>query len=294
MRIVFLIVFALLSELVIGQTPFQGTIVYNLHASKEKKDGELTIQFGVNKVKVQFKEKEDYDKSYLIIDLDSGRLLTVDTENKTFRSKKLAVVDPTNEKMAVAKKIAGYETTPVRADAPGFAGVLSAIYMGNTTFYEANDLYYSIPAKFRNAPELVFVHNNHVVLGAEIEIASSMMGEDEEETSTKEPMKITVEAKSVTKTVFVDGEFLIPPDYTKASRYWGINDSTAIMSIDSADTTMMNIDSTAMADTTMMYMDSASTAPKEPIKSKTKTKTSPTAPKKKTVTKGEAIKPKKN
>ena len=49
MRYIFSFIFILLTQLVNAQQPFQGTIVYSLKASTEKKNAELTAMFGVNK-----------------------------------------------------------------------------------------------------------------------------------------------------------------------------------------------------------------------------------------------------
>ena len=88
MKLIYAVVLVLLVNSINAQQSFQGSIVYNLHVPQEKNDAELLIQYGPNKIKIKFKEKADYDKTYLLIDLDSSKFFIVNNDEKTFQIKK--------------------------------------------------------------------------------------------------------------------------------------------------------------------------------------------------------------
>lgn len=275
MKAIFLIAFALLLNSVRAQQPFQGTIVYVLHTPQEKTDPELTILYGPNKIKVKFKEKEDYDKTYLLIDLDSGKFYTINTDTKTFQVKKLTEAGST-ETVATSKTIAGYKTNPVNVTSSGFGGLVG--FSGTTVLYAASDLYYPIPKKHAGIPQLVMINDNHIVLGAEIKLGLPGMNEEVPD-SISQQMNVTVEAKKVEPQALDLVEFSIPLDFTRQSNnYYSMTDTAYITT-----------DSTMMYDTTMMADTVAVPTPKTKTPAKTK---SPT-PKKTTPSKTEAIKPKK-
>src|SRR5258706_9611228 len=88
-----------------AQKPFEGTIVYRLHATDKDDDGQLTILFGKNGVKLKMTDKTGEQKEQLLIRLDSGKLFTLDTQEKTFKAKRLAE----KQKVDLAgKTIAGF------------------------------------------------------------------------------------------------------------------------------------------------------------------------------------------
>lgn len=215
-----------------AQQIFQGTIVYSLHAPQEKDNAELTVQYGLNKIKVKFKEREDYDETYLMMDLDSGFFYTVNTESKTFQIKKLAEIN-TEKPILNSKSIAGFSTNPVNVSGSGFSGILG--FSGPAVFYTAPDLYFPIPKKHIGAPQLIMIHDNHIVLGAEISVAMPGTTPDVPD-SVIAQMKITAEAKKVTPQQWDIAEFSIPKDFTKVSMQdWVTTDSVELESVHIAD-----------------------------------------------------------
>lgn len=270
MKLFYLFASVLLLNTVHAQQIFQGSIVYNLHTPKEKEDAELTIQYGPNKIKVKFKEKEDYDETYLLMNLDSGIFYTINTETKTFQVKKL--VEITTQEVALnSKSIAGYATNPVNVTGSGVGGLFG--FSGTTILYTAADLYFPVPKKYSSAPQLIMVQDNHIVLGADINMLMPGMAEEMPD-SLKMQMKVTAEAKKVTPQQWDAAEFTIPADFTQVSEnYFPMSDDTTDV----------------IADTTMMMVDTLAVPP--PVKKKTTPK--PSTPKKITPTKTEATKPKK-
>lgn len=277
MKLFFAFVFVLLLGSVQAQQVFQGSIVYTIKAPQEKGDAELLILYGPNKIKLKFKDKEDYDKTYLIVDLDSSKFYTVNAESKTFESKKLAEI--TTEPTATPRTIAGYNTMPVNINSSGLGGVLG--FAGSSTFFAAPDLYFPIPKKHAGIPELIMIQNNHIVLGAEIKMGFPGMGSEQMPDSVADKMKVSISATKVTPQSIDIAEFTIPNDFTLQQKNMFGN---TIIDTVYADTTHPDfMDSTVGTDTL---------AVPPPPKKKTNTNSKPT-PKKTTPTKTEAIKPKK-
>lgn len=77
MKILFSIALVLYASIGYAQQRFQGTIVYDLKASHEKDEAQLTAEFGPNKNKLRLREKGKFDDNYILIDLDSGKIYTV-------------------------------------------------------------------------------------------------------------------------------------------------------------------------------------------------------------------------
>lgn len=250
-----------------AQQIFQGEIVYQLHTPQDKNDAELTIQYGPNKIKVKFKEKEDYDETYLMLDLDSGLFYTINTESKTFQVKKLAETNA-QEPVLNSKSIAGYITNPVNVSGSGFSGIFG--FSGPTILYTAPELYFPIPKKHAGAPQLIMIQNNHIVLGAEISMAMPGISPDVPD-SVLSQMKVTAEAKKVTSQQWDIAEFSIPKDFTSYNMQdWPTVDSVVMDSIGTIDS-----------------------LPEPPPPSPPAKKKTNNTPKKTTPTKTEAIKPKK-
>src|SRR5690242_10003299 len=107
MKFLYTIVFVLILNAVRAQQPFQGSIVYKYNIPQIKDAPEVVLEFGPNKIKVKSRTKEDYDKTYLLIDLDSGKIFTVSTDTKTFFSRRLTEVSTSQN--STKKTIAGYQ-----------------------------------------------------------------------------------------------------------------------------------------------------------------------------------------
>lgn len=273
MKLVFAFVFVFLINSVYAQQVFQGSIAYALHVPQEKNDAELLIQYGTNKIKVKFKEKADFDKTYLLIDLDSSKFFIINNDEKTFQVKKLS--EKTSAENLPAKTIAGHITTPVSISASaGLSSIFGA--SGTTVLFPASDLYFPVPKKHAGIPELTMIQNDHIVLGADISMGSPGMSEKLPD-SILQQMKVSVEATKITSQVFDAAEFSIPADFKEKSQFSDmITDSTAYNP---------DLDSIAMMTDTALVV--------TPPKINKQPKSKPSTPKKTTPTKTEAIKPKK-
>ncbi len=243
-----------------AQKNFQGEITYRLHASNEEKgDAELKILFGVNKLKLRFKEKEEYEKEDLLVLLDSAAMFTVNKETKTYTKKPLHVNTPAS-KQFLKKFFAGYSSTPLVQENNGLGNILGGL-MGTSdiVFYLADSLYYNIPAAFIGNRELIAIQKNKIVLGAEISIKNPY--NESEDSSSKKANLITVEAIGIIPMIIDEAEFSIPADYAdrKNSGYSPIEDSVAVSAPE--------VDTVAVSPPPTLK-----TTPKKPAKS-TKTKT---------------------
>jgi hypothetical protein len=219
MRIFFLLTGILFCCSAMAQTPFQGTVVYALKAPGEKDDAALTIYFGVNKIKLKFKEDKDevFESKYSLVDLDSGKVYVIDDNSRTFRVRQL-YEDPTPEPVS-NKIILGHQTRAVPVASSGSRGVLKGLSAGAIVFYVSQEHYFPVPQKFAGAPELLLIHDNYIVLGGTLTMGNPMSGfEDEEETSGQHKMMITAEAKQIDPGTFSVDEFRIPDGYSKAKR----------------------------------------------------------------------------
>jgi hypothetical protein len=246
-----------------AQKPFEGIIVYKLHNSaEEKQDAELTALFGKNSIRLRFKENENYDKEEVLINLDSGKVFTLNSTEKTYRVKKLVSTDFSAADLS-SKKIAGYETTAVDMSHQSIAGSLFG--GGKLVLYKANDLYFPVPEKYSTNPELVIVSQNKIVLGAVLKYnKKTLMYDENEDDDTLQDMPIiTVDAISVKLMNLPTEDFIIPSDYAKYS----YNDFSV------ADSAI------AMVDSTAWMMDSVATAlpppPPPPAKAPAKPKSKP-------------------
>lgn len=278
MKLIYAIIFVFILNSVHAQQVFQGSVVYNLHVPQEKNDAELLILYGPNKIKIKFKEKEDYDKTYLLIDLDASKFFIVNSDEKTFQIKRLA--EKITEENLPSKTIAGHTTIPVSMSSATGLGAIFGV-SGTTVLFTAPDLYFPIPKKHAGIPELTMIQDDHIVLGADISMGSQNMG-DKLPDSILQLMKVSVEATRITPEVFNTAEFSIPLDFkeqitikeNEADLRGLVTDSTYDPSLDSI---------AVMPDTTAIM------TPKTNQQEKSK----PSTPKKTTPTKTEAIKPRK-
>jgi len=214
-----------------AQKNFLGEITYRLHANVETKpDAELKILFGDNKLKLRFKDKEEYDKEYLLVLFDSAAIFIINQESKTFTKTNLI---NTPVKQFEKRSFSGYRATPVSQENNGLSSLLGGMSgSSNIVFYVADSLYYHIPDAFVNNKELVVIQKNKIVLGAEISIRSEY---NEMPDDTVRPGNlITVEAIEIRPTAIDENEFRIPPDYINRENisYESVEDTAAVMSID--------------------------------------------------------------
>jgi hypothetical protein len=252
-----------ISSFTIAQNNFRGEIIYRLHASNDKQDAELKVLFGNNKLKIQFKEKEEYAADALIVLLDSGATYNLKPQDKTFKKKKLMLNSPAEN--VTTRTIMGFSTTAISPENNGMSGLLGGVFgSSRTLFFVSDSLHYFIPEQYKGNMEFVMVQKNKIVLGAEIHISNPY--NDEGDSSNTKNI-ITAEAISIKPMAVNDNDFAIPADFTAY--------------IPATDTI------TTMADTTMAMMDTTAFVPKVPaVKKKAPVKK---APAKKTTAKPKAV-----
>jgi hypothetical protein len=273
MRVLFLAaVFILAGSSCFSQKQFEGTIVYKLHApDKKDNDAYLTVLFGKDGIKMKFAEKDKSDKEELLIRVDSGKIFTLNTGEKTFTAKKLVQKKKVDLNLS-DKKIAGYNTHAVDMSANAIMGMMGSMSMGGSAvFYISDSLLYPVPEKYTNNMELTLVQNGRIILGAELKFGRYRpFGEEDDEPENNqeemnEKQSITVEAASVKWEAFDGNEFTIPVDFVKRTNNY--ND-------------MPLSDSTIMFDTAIQSMDSV--AVKAPVKKPATNSKQPAKPKAKT------------
>lgn len=192
-----------------AQKNFQGEITYKLHSNFEQKaDAELKVLFGVNKLKLQFKEKETYDRNEVLILLDSSATYTLNRDDKTF-SKKLLLRNSLSVR-PLKKSFNGYGSTLIQPD----DNVIGALLLGmagssNTFLYVSDSLFYTVPEALASNIEFSMLQKNKIVLAAEMEMKNNFdrAGGD---TATKQ---ITIEAIAIQPMTINDAEFTIPSNY---------------------------------------------------------------------------------
>jgi hypothetical protein len=265
MRLIFLLPFILLVGGIHAQQIFHGSIVYKYHIAQLPYAPEVTVIYGQNKIKVKFKEKEEYDKVYFLIDLDSGKSFTINEATKTFFAREL--IDTTTAEQPITKTIAGHKANRVKLKNQGFSK-FGVWFSGDIILFTASDLYYPVPEKFVGIPELIMIQDNHIVLRAEQNLEPGEGMSD----SIKQQASLAIEAIKINEEQINMAEFSIPADFTKRTRWIG---SDSIITV-----------------TDTVYSQEIFEIPPPPPPKK-KTESKPPTPKKTTPQKGEATKPNK-
>ncbi len=212
MKQLFLIVITLfISGIVSAQKNFEGSITYRLHATTgDKPDAELKVLFGIKKLKLLFKEKDEYEAEALIVLLDSASVYKVNVTEKTFKKNTLTLTSP--EKKPEKKLINGYSTTPFMPENTGLGNLLGGMLgSSNVIFYVADSLHFAIPAAFIGNKELLVIQKNKIVLGAEIQIVSPF--NEYADSASKAPNMVTAEAIDIRPMAINENEFIIPADF---------------------------------------------------------------------------------
>jgi hypothetical protein len=228
MKQLFLIVITLfISSIVSAQKNFEGSVTYRLHSnSGEKQDAELKVLFGNKKLKLFFKEKDEYEKDALVVLLDSAAVYNVNAVEKTFKKTTLTLTAP--EQKPQKKLINGYTTTPYQPENTGVGNLLGGMLGSSSViFYVADSLHYYIPVAFIGNKELLMIQKGKVVLGAEIQIANPY--NDPADSASKSTNIITAEAFDIKPMAINESEFFIPADFVdrKDMVYTEPVDSTA-------------------------------------------------------------------
>ncbi len=214
MRYVITFLFVILASSVQAQVSFEGKIVYEMNSPEKNGTAQLTFYFSHNKIKLNFKEpnqKASDDLDATIIDLDSGRVYTINQELKTYTIKTLVPKKPTGRHLT---SIAGYATTQsLSYSINDETDVYINGFLQNSKFYVADSLYFEVPEEYKDNYELLMIRDNKIVLGAEI-FMSTYAGYSRKKDGDTITPPTTVMAKSVTATQLDPAIFKIPADYT--------------------------------------------------------------------------------
>ena len=253
-RIFILIAGLFLTNLALAQKQFEGKIIYNLHASMDEKkgepDAELTAVFSSNKMKLYFKKEGKDDPEAIILNMDSGKIYTVNSEIKRYSVKDLKE-KPAAQPMS-SRTFVGYKAMPVQANENGLGSLLGGVFASSEfTFFVSDSLIFNVPEKYSRNAELILVNKNHLVLGADIKLGAFMGSEGDAE--SKENL-ITAAATMISPMPISPAEFVIPSDYINK-----IDDFAAA-------------DSSAAMDKIEMAMDTPVAVSKKPVVKKTSTK----------------------
>lgn len=248
MKQLLFVLFTLLGGMpVMAQKDFEGKIVYLLEASMDEKKPELTVHFAPGKLKLIFKEGMDPDDTYVLVWLDSAKIVSVNTSNQTYKTRNMSIKD--NTPFTPEKKtIAGHATTSAKSEASTPGSTLGGlISMQDMLLNVADDLTFTIPDNLTGNPELLMVRNNRIVLGASMKMGMAFSAMDNEE-ATK---RITATALAVTPMTFGADEFAIPAGFSLKAK-----------DVYDYDETKIAVDSAAVAyDTVVTVVDSAIAVP---------------------------------
>jgi hypothetical protein len=228
MRLFFILFFITLTTVVFAQQPFQGTIVYRIKVDREQEEVGLTALFGINKLRLTFRAQGVLKKESIVVDLDSGKIIVINADNKTYLAQSLKNAPPALT-APTQKTIAGYLTTPYLSDdRPGLGGFSAAVF-GQGIFHAANDLYFPVPKKYFKGPELMIIQNDRIVLGAEFKTSPGLYDDDPQNDSVSTTV-FFAEAIKVERGAVEKSSFEIPSDY---SPYEFKADTTQIHAADS-------------------------------------------------------------
>jgi len=215
-------------QFVNAQKNFEGSITYRLHSGLgDKADAELKVIFGIRKIKLLFKEHEEYEKDALVVFLDSSTAYNVDFTQKTYKKRTLTLATPPQK--PDNKTIVGYSSTSFQPDNNNGLGDLIGGYMGRSTavFYLADSLFYDIPYVLTGTKELVMVQQHKIVLRAEIKLKTPDYGIYD--SASGNINLITAEAIEIKPMTVAETEFFIPADFAerKDTVYPATQDSVA-------------------------------------------------------------------
>jgi hypothetical protein len=264
-QLFFIVITLFISGIASAQKNFEGTVTYRLHSgSGEKQDAELKVLFGIRKIKLLFKEKDEYEKESLLVLLDSAAVYNVNVVDKTFKRSTLTLTAP--EQKPQKKLINGFTTTPYQPENTGVGSLLGGMLGSSSViFYVADSLHYYVPAAFVGNKELLMVQKGKIVLGAEIQIANPYI--DPADSNSKSTNIITAEAIDIKPMTIDENEFFIPADF-----------------VDRKDMTY-----TEPMDSSVVVVDTVAVAPPPPAKKTVKKKPAKPAPTKSKSTSKAAI-----
>jgi hypothetical protein len=258
-----------------SQKPFQGTVIYNLTATGEKSVLELKVHFGARCLKIVTKEingvhgDEPVDK-YLLVNFDSGKVFTVRVDRKTYGSENILEKN-TSSLQPRETKIANYAVSPVVIKNQA-SGIFLPVFSGETIFYKS-DLYYPVSNKYEKDERLLFIYDNHILLGADI--APGMGRKSDMGNLIITARAISVTSESFSKDFFQLPEGYKPEDNTISSRTDSIDSVAA-----APDSLEIITDTTIAAELTRAIEEKKDNGKQQPITQERPDKTPAVRPKK--------------
>jgi len=225
MKVLSAIALMLLLNTLHAQQIFHGSIVYKYHLPNISDAPEILVNYGINKIKIIYKEKDNWDKAYFLIDLDSGKFYRVLPETKAYTSWHMH--DINTKQISRTKMIGGHQTYSVELAHSSASHVFGPWSSGNSVLFVAPGLFYPVPEKYKDNPELIMIQNNHIVLGAEKSINGSEMEAEIPDSLLKQTL-ISIEAIRIDEQPLDNAEFLIPPEFKKLT-WLDVKDSDTVL-----------------------------------------------------------------
>ena len=239
MKYAYALIACLFSTILWAQKPFEGKIVYQMTAPGNKPEGNLTLSFIPNHIRLQFQAKksadaqDDGEKDIIIINLDSGKVFTINPDDKTYHHKLLQRLEKQGPVQSIT--IAGHKASPIDLSEVSPLGLLGSIMsMGQTTIYASDNLYFPVPDHYKANAELAMIFKGRIILGAKVVMKNPGFAEDTASKNEMQLMAIEVSPQKMNRK-----DFLIPEGYT-------LNDTGTWDGIDS----LSMMDSTVAFDTT--------------------------------------------
>ena len=261
MKSVFLLATLFMCQLALAQpeTSFLGSVTYSVKApegASSKEEMRMTIHFGPNKLYLKMSESGKENEEEILIDLDSGKLYTIMHAYKSYKVQKLAVFDIESKKKG-PESVLGYdvENVPLSGGSSTSSMFRMLPMMGN--LYVAKDLVFRLPRKYANAPELMFVVNDHILLKAELDMGNWMRNniEEDETDNHSYSARFELEATEVKPFLSPDVRFQVPTGYALRKRNdysYMMSDTTMVEPVDSlsywADSAAVAVDTAILSD----------------------------------------------
>ena len=184
--------------------------MYIRDITDNKDSMEINIWFTKGKILIRNISKDPAEDILVLI--DSGKVYTIDRDEKTYRVKKLHVRKPTAPAEVI--QIAGYRSTPVQNNARGYVFGGSV----NTIMWFADSLFFTVPEKYEDNEELLMVRKGHIMLKAEINtdyLPNDYQDTEGETENEKTDNKITIIASAVIPGGIKNEDFMIPVNFKK-------------------------------------------------------------------------------
>ena len=212
-----------------AQLPFEGKIIYTVTLPEKESNDEMMIFFGKAGIRLQINgtKKSGKMQEVIIVNLDSGKIFTLKPAEKQYS---ISILKQRLHRILPAlTTIAGFTTTPTTLESSGMTGSLSSVFT-EPILYPANDLFYPIPELYIGNPELMMIHKDRIILGAEIfnpEYSERQWNLNKTiDTANERTPLFKVMAHQVFREQLDPSLFTVPPGFTKIDQYDFSSDST--------------------------------------------------------------------